>query len=115
MPGWVGRPAADGTPRVAVLVVGGLVALLVLVGEVATTWSLSAFTVLVYYALTNLAALRLGAEERLYPRWIAVAGLAGCAFLAFWVERPVWLTGLGLLAAGAVWYAVARRLRGKPV
>src|SRR5690606_17400267 len=73
------------TPTVAVIVVGLGIAALVLVGNVKTTWSFSAFTVLLYYAITNLAALRLNDEERLYPRWIAWAGLAACLFLAFWV------------------------------
>src|SRR5690606_22188818 len=37
------------TPRRAVYVVGAFIALLTLVGRVETTWSFSAFTVLVYY------------------------------------------------------------------
>ncbi len=40
---------------------------------------------LIYYSITNLAALRLSREQGLFPRWIAVAGLAACLFLAFWV------------------------------
>jgi APA family basic amino acid/polyamine antiporter len=82
-----------------------------LLGDVRTTWSFSAFTVLVYYALTNLAALRLPAAARRHPRWIAVAGLIACTSLAFFVERTVWLAGLGLVAAGLAWHAVAGRLR----
>lgn len=104
------EPAA-GTPRHAVLTVGGLVLALTLIGDVETTWSFSAFTVLVYYALTNLAALRLPPELRLYPRWIAWAGLAGCLFVAFWVEPRIWLAGLGLLAVGLAGRALLRRLR----
>jgi len=85
------------------------------VGDVRTTWSFSAFTVLVYYAVTNLAALRLPAEHRLFPRWIAAAGLAGCLGLAFWVERGVWLTGLALLAMGLVGHLLRRwRTSGRP-
>src|SRR5690606_37791990 len=55
-------------PAAAVLGVGIVIALLALTGNVETTWAFSAFTVLVYYALTNLAALRLPQEARLYPR-----------------------------------------------
>jgi APA family basic amino acid/polyamine antiporter len=57
------------TPYVAVAVVGAVVGGLALIGSVRTTWSFSAFTVLIYYAITNWAALRLPAERRLYPRW----------------------------------------------
>src|SRR5690606_12672464 len=54
----VAGPAA--TPAPAVLLVGIVIAGLVLIGDVKTTWSFSAFTVLIYYAITNLAAIRLG-------------------------------------------------------
>jgi APA family basic amino acid/polyamine antiporter len=102
--------AAGTTPYVAVIVVGVAIAALVLIGNVKTTWSFSAFTVLIYYAVTNLAALRLGAAERLFPRWIAWVGLAACLFLAFWVEVQIWLAGLGLIAVGLLWHLLARRL-----
>jgi basic amino acid/polyamine antiporter, APA family len=83
--------------------------LLVLIGNVKTTWSFSAFTVLVYYALTNLAALRLPANARLYPAWTAWAGLASCLGLAFWVEPSVWASGLALILLGLGWHAWRRR------
>jgi APA family basic amino acid/polyamine antiporter len=82
--------------------IGVAIAALVLIGNVKITWSFSAFTVLVYYALTNLCALRLSAQERLYPKWIAGVGLARCLVLAFWVEQQIWLVGLGLIVAGLV-------------
>jgi basic amino acid/polyamine antiporter, APA family len=64
----------------------GRFGLLVLTGDVATTWSFSAFSVLVYYGITNLAALRLPDHRRLYPRWVPACGLVGCLLLAFQVE-----------------------------
>jgi len=108
---------AEASPRRSVLVIAAIVAALALTGSVKTTWSFSAFTVLVYYALTNLAALRLPAEHRRYPRVVPAAGLVCCLGLAFWVEQRIWLAGLGLIAAGLVWHAVARRLsaRGSPI
>lgn len=104
--------AAGASAPFAVLAVGLAVGGLALVGSVKTTWSFSAFTVLVYYAITNLAALRLPPESRRYPRLFPAAGLASCLLLAFWVERNVWLAGFALLAAGAVWHFAARRLTG---
>lgn len=60
-----------------------LVALLVVAfGTIQTIVSAAAFTILIYYGITNAAALRLADEQRLYPRWISVAGLAGCVGLA---------------------------------
>jgi APA family basic amino acid/polyamine antiporter len=103
--------ASGTTPGPAVVAVGLLVAGIACTGSVRTTWSFSAFTVLIYYAITNLAALRLDAASRRYPRWISGAGLCACAFLAFWVDRRTWTTGLGLIAAGLVWHLAARAIR----
>jgi basic amino acid/polyamine antiporter, APA family len=72
------------SPRTAVLVTGLAIAALAAIGNVKTTWSFSAITVLVYYAITNLAALRLPAAERRFPRVIAALGLVAClALVAF--------------------------------
>ncbi|SFO81583.1 APC family permease [Qipengyuania nanhaisediminis] len=102
-----GRLSAKGAaPAAAVIAVGVLVAALASVGSIETAWAFSAFTVLVYYAITNFAALRLPEKERLYPRWIAITGLAACVFLAFWVPVPVWAAGLGLIAIGLLWKRV---------
>lgn len=91
---------ATRSPTRAVWAVGIAISALVLLGDIRTTWSFSAFTVLVYYGLTNLAALRLPEEDRRFPRWIAAAGLVSCFGLAFFVDWKVWLTGLALLGIG---------------
>ena len=112
MPAVLGKLNAAGTtPTGAVIVMGSFVALLTLLGDVKTTWTFSAFSVLVYYAITNLAALFIPAEGRLFPKWVSVAGLVCCTGLAFFVEPRVWQAGLGLVALGLVWYFVAKRLR----
>lgn len=112
MPAALARVASTTkVPVVAVIVTGASIALLATVGQVRTTWSFSAFTVLVYYAITNLAALRLPPELRRYPRVVPALGLVGCLGLAFWVDPTIWLVGLGILAGGLVWHLVARRLR----
>jgi APA family basic amino acid/polyamine antiporter len=109
LPVWVARvDPAHASPRRAVLVTGLLIGGLVLLGDVKTTWSFSAFTVLVYYALTNLAALRLPQEHRRFPRGIALLGLLSCVGLAFWVEPRFWIVGLGVIALGLIWHLVAR-------
>jgi APA family basic amino acid/polyamine antiporter len=100
---------AQTTPAIAVLTVGVAIVAFCLIGDFKTTWSFSAFTVLIYYAITNLAALAMPAEQRLYPRWIACAGLASCLGLAFWVEPRVWAAGLVIIAAGLVGRWVFRR------
>lgn len=113
LPGGLARVHAEsGSPRTAVAAVGAGILILVLLGDVRTTWSFSAFTVLVYYGITNLAALRLPSEHRRTPRSIPALGLAGCAFLAFHVEAIYWGLGLGLLALGLAARWIARRWKG---
>ncbi|MFM1557349.1 MAG: APC family permease, partial [Limisphaerales bacterium] len=96
-------------PAVATVGVAVLIAGLVCVGNVKLTWSFSAFTVLVYYAITNLCAIRMKPGERLYPIWPAYLGLAACLTLAFFVDWEIWLTGLGLIIFGLAWRACFNR------
>lgn len=110
-PGFLARVDEErASPVASVWTCGIVVAAIALLGDVRTTWSFSAFTVLVYYAITNLAALRLPADERLFPRWIPAAGLTGCLGLAFWVDPGIWLVGLALLASGIAGHLVHRRM-----
>jgi basic amino acid/polyamine antiporter, APA family len=115
MPKILARLNANQTnPDIAIVVIGsampeGLseaIALLVLIGNIKTTWSFSAFSILIYYAIANLASLRLSASERIYPKWLGWFGLSACLFLAFWVELKIWLIGLGLIIAGLIWRKV---------
>jgi basic amino acid/polyamine antiporter, APA family len=97
-------PAATANVAVSVIVVGIIIAALAATGSVKTTWSFSAFTVLIYYAVTNLAALRLSNSERLYHSAWAWCGLLACVFLAFSIDWQVWSLGLGILAIGLLWH-----------
>jgi basic amino acid/polyamine antiporter, APA family len=99
-----------GNPALASLAVGASILALVLTGNIETVWSFSAFTVLIYYAITNIAAIRLSRAQRRYPRWISAAGLVGCLALAAFIPVSVWLAGAGLMALGlGVRYFMNRR------
>jgi len=91
-------------PTAAILTVSLGICLLVLFGNVKTTWSFSAFSVLIYYAITNWAALQLTSGDRQFPRWVAMVGLLGCTGLALWVEPVVWLSGSALIVLGLGWH-----------
>ncbi len=77
------------SPRRAVLATGLAIGVLALIGNVATTWTLSAFTVLLYYTVMNLCALRQPPAERRVPRAVPAAGLAFCIALAAWLALRV--------------------------
>lgn len=97
-------------PLVATLFVGVSIALIALFGSLFMVWSFSAFTVLIYYAITNLAALQLGPEERLYPRIVSVLGLVGCLGLAFGITSAAILGGTCLLLLGLAARYVLKRV-----
>ena len=110
MPRGVAALTTKKNPAVATLVVACVIGAIVAIGDLKLAWSFSAFTVLIYYAITNASAIRLPKTDRLFPVWIAWCGLVACAGLAFFVETSVWLIGLGLIALGQVWFEVARRV-----
>lgn len=100
-----------GEPVAAIIGMAMVVGGLCLLGDVRVAWTFSAVTVLVYYAITNAAALRLQGEERLFPRWIAWVGLAGCLGLAAFVPSLYWLSAsLALVAAFGLRKVIRRRL-----
>jgi APA family basic amino acid/polyamine antiporter len=93
----LGVIGSRGTPYRADAI-GGLLAIgvTVLAGPIAAI-ALSACSVLVYYAVVNLAALRLAAGERRWPRGMAWLGLALCVGLALLLPLPqVLITALAL-------------------
>jgi len=62
--------------------------------------AVSSFGTLLYYVVTNLSALRLKKEQRMFPKLISVAGLIGCLALAFSLAPYEVGIGLAILVAG---------------
>ncbi|MEU7618589.1 APC family permease [Micromonospora rifamycinica] len=98
-------------PHRAELAVAAVVVALVALGDVRGAIGFSSCTVLVYYAITNAAAATLGRDRtrRLPVRALAVLGLVGCLLLAVSLPPASVLAGFGVLALGALWYALRRR------
>lgn len=69
-------------PHRAELAVGAAVVALLAFVELGGAIGFSSFSVLLYYAITNAAALTLSPSERRWPRPIAALGLAGCLLVA---------------------------------
>ena len=101
---------SSGVPVNATIVVATVIGLLILIGDIKLTWSFSAFSVLIYYSITNLCALQLSPKQRIFPIWTAWLGLFACLTLAFWVDRQIWLVGLGVIATGLIWRQFASRM-----
>ena len=102
-----------GTPHVAEVAVGGVVAALVLVADLRDAIGFSSFGVLLYYGVANLAAWRQN-TGRLTPRAVQALGLALCLLLAATLPTASVLVGLGVLAVGLLGRLAALRLRRTP-
>ncbi|MET0566927.1 MAG: APC family permease [Acidimicrobiia bacterium] len=103
MPERLSRLDHRSTPVAAISISAVPVLLVVLLGNISIAWSFSAFTVLLYYGITNLSAI---AVDR--RRWTAWLGLISCALLSFYVSPIVWIIGAGLVVLGLIWKAQRR-------
>lgn len=97
-----------GVPGRAVLAVGAAAAVVAATGTLAGVAATASFTILLYYGIANLAALRMPREAKLFSDAVPAFGLAACALLAFSLSPRIILTSLALLAAGFLLRRVAR-------
>ena len=98
MPAALSQLDSKANPSIAIIVAGVLVGAVTLVGDIRTAWNFSAMAVLLYYGITNLAALRL--DQGRVTSWV---GLASCVLLSFFVPLAVWLVGFALIGLGLLW------------
>ncbi len=89
-----------GTPVRADIAGGLVVVVIAVLAGPAAAIALSACSVLVYYAVINLAALRLTGPHRQWPSWTAWLGLAGCVVLAVLLPVAQVAITIGVLAIG---------------
>lgn len=104
MPASLAGLNARAEPTRAIVLSAILVAALTLIGDIGLAWSFSAMTVLLYYGLTNLAALSV--ERSRVTAWL---GFGSCLFLSFFVPLGVWIGGVSLIAVGLIWKAAYTR------
>ncbi len=111
LPRLFARLTPGGIPRNAVVIMGGIIALLTATVDLTPVLAASSLSVLVYYGITDWASLRLLPSRRLYPLAIPAAGILGCAALAFSLPvQSLLLVGAGL-AAGLLYFVLRHRGR----
>ncbi len=96
-------------PHRAELMVGVVVAATAATVDIRAAIGFSSFAVLAYYAVTNASALTMSRAEGRPARVVPVIGLVGCLVLAFSLPVSSVAVGAGVLAAGAVVYALRKR------
>ncbi len=105
IPSYFSELSNEDSPDRSIWLMTVVVGLFVSVGDMGLTWSFSAHSVLIYYSITNLAALRLEKVDRQFPRIVSFLGLFGCLGLSVFIDRYVAL-------ASAFFIALALLIRG---
>ncbi|MEX2350074.1 MAG: amino acid permease [Flavobacteriaceae bacterium] len=95
-------------PALAIITTGSIILLLTIFGTFTFILSSAAFSILLYYSITNIAALKQPKKDRLYTRFVPALGLIGCLALAFSLEWKVIFTGIILLIIGFVFRFILR-------
>lgn len=98
-----------GVPDRGILLTGFILVFIAWFGNLEVIIASASFTILLYYSVANLAALRMPSENKLFPDWIPVFGLVSCLLLSITLPPGVIASGLGLLIAGFLWRWLYRR------
>ena len=97
-------------PHRAELLVAALVMIAVAFFNLREALGFAAFTVLAYYAITNLSAWTLSGPRSLPLRLVATLGLIGCGALAIALPTESVISGAAVLAVGFAVWLIRRRL-----
>lgn len=104
---------AYAVPDRGILLTGAILVVITLFGTLQVAAAAASFTILLYYALCNLSALRMNPADKLFPDWVPALGLVSCLLLAATLPPELIFSGLGLLAAGFVFRWALRRFAGR--
>lgn len=97
-------------PYLGIIVTGGIILLLTLFGTFEFIVRAATFTILLYYSITNIAALNQPRKEQIYGKLIPSLGLAGCLTMSVSLPLTVILSGIALLLAGFVFRFVLQQV-----
>ncbi len=89
-------------PHIGIFITGFIIAGLCLIGRFEFILASAAFTILLYYTITNIAALRQEKKFQLYGKVVPVLGLTGCLLMAFSLNGEVIISGIILLLIGYI-------------
>ena len=99
------------TPIYAILTTSLIISCIVLVGDIKSVWSFSAFSVLIYYGITNYSAMRLSNNERFFPKVISRIGFFGCMIVAFYIEPVFVKIGILILLIGTAFFLINNKIK----
>lgn len=100
-------------PHIGILFTGLIILILTLIGSFEFIVRAATFTILLYYSITNLAAIKQSKKDRMYGRLIPILGLIGCLVMSASLPLNVVFSGVGLLLAGFLIRFLYHRIYGR--
>jgi APA family basic amino acid/polyamine antiporter len=97
-------------PHIGIIVTGLIISALCVLGTFEFILASAAFTILLYYSITNISALKQPIKEQRFGKVVPVMGLTGCILMAISLDISVIFSGLGLLLAGLILRFTIRKL-----
>ena len=104
------------TPYYAIWIIGLLMTGLVLFIDLTRVVTISTFASLFYYAIANLAAIKLKNRKQIKHKVIPTLGLSSCLimlFFIFFISPEAWLFGSLCLIFGICYYGIKKGIKEK--
>jgi|694.fasta_scaffold58134_4 APA family basic amino acid/polyamine antiporter len=101
LPGGLAKlDAASASPKRALVWVLTAVGFIILASDFKLAWQFSAWTILLYYGVTHLCALRISSLDRMFSNVVHWFGFLLNLLLTFFIEPRVWELGIAILFLG---------------
>ncbi len=97
-------------PHRAEIIVAFFIGMIVMIGDVRSAVGFSSFTILIYYTITNASAISLPKEMRLWPSYLAGAGLFFCLLLALSLPSQSLIIGGTVITVGTIIFFAKNRM-----
>lgn len=102
-------------PHIGIIITGITILLLTIMGSFEFIVRAATFTILLYYSITNIAAIRQPKKDQMYGILIPILGLVGCLAMSVSLPMNVAFSGIALLIAGfAVRFSI-RKIYGQRI
>lgn len=110
LPGAFGRLSSENRiPRAAVLAAGAVLLVLSATLDLRSALEVSSFSLLVYYGIMNVSALRMPRDRRLYPAFVPAAGVVANLLIALFLSWWAVATAVAAALVGLGYRSLRRR------
>lgn len=97
-------------PHIGIIITGLIILFITIAGSFEFIVRAASFSILIYYSITNIAALKQPKAEQKFGKIISSLGLIGCLVMSVSLPLDILLIGVGLLLAGLVFRIVFQKL-----